>query len=424
VALLVGAQAFFVAIEFGLVAVDRTRLEQEARQGSRRAEMGVGLLRRLSHHLSGAQLGITVTSLVLGFIAEPVIATLLEPAFDQWSLAIALVLATVLQMVLGELVPKTIAIARAMPTVRLLGAPLRAYDFVFGWLISALDRAANRTVRALGIEPADELSTVRSLPELALLFEASADEGLLDRRSTRLLDRSIRFGEKTAADALVPRTAMVAVDLEASASDLVALARRSGRSRFPVAGADLDDIRGVIHVKQVHAVAPVDRPTTGVRDLMVEPLVVPETLALDDLLVEMQGSGSHLVIVADEYGGTAGLLTLEDVLEEIVGDIADEYDETEEPELTRRQQPGEWLLAGTLHPDEVEDACGLAIPEGEYETLAGFVLDRLGFVPDQPGATFEHEGWRLEVAAMDRRRVAEVRLSDVTEGDGEPRSAR
>jgi CBS domain containing-hemolysin-like protein len=144
---------------------------------------------------------------------------------------------------------------------------------------------------------------------------------------------------------------------------------------------------------------------------MGEPVFVPETLELEDVLVEIQASGSHLVVVVDEYGGTAGLLTLEDVIEEIVGDIADEYDETTEPELTRRQQPGEWVLAGTLHPDEVEDACGLAIPEGEYETLAGFVLDRLGFVPQEPGASFDHDGWLVAVAAMDRRRIAEVRLS-------------
>jgi CBS domain containing-hemolysin-like protein len=369
------------------------------------------LLRRLSHHLSGAQLGITVTSLVLGFIAEPAIGALLEPAFDQWSIVIALVLATVVQMVLGELVPKTIAIARAHGTVVLLGPILRAYDLVFGWLISSLDRAAARTVRGLGMEPAEELSNVRSLPELALLFEASADEGLLDRRSTRLLDRSIRFGEKTAADALVPRTAMVAVDLEASAADLVATARRTGRSRFPVAGADLDDVRGVVHVKQVHSVPITERATTRVRDLMAPAVFIPETLELEDVLVEIQRSGSHLVIVADEYGGTAGLLTLEDVLEEIVGEIADEYDdEATEAELTRRQQPGEWVLAGTLHADEVEDACGLAIPEGDYETLAGFVLDRLGFVPREAGASFEHDGWLLTVSAMDRRRIAEVRV--------------
>jgi CBS domain containing-hemolysin-like protein len=417
--LLVVAQAFFVAVEFALVAVDRTRLDQQAASGSRRAKLAGDLLRHLSHHLSGAQLGITVTSLILGFIAEPVIAEALSPLLDSFvgesavdgvALVVALLLATMVQMVLGELVPKTIAIARALPTAMTLAPAMRAFDLVFGWLISGLDHAANWTVRRLGIEPAEELSNVRSLPELDLLFQASGEEGLLDRRSTRLLSRSIRFGDKTAADALVPRTAMVAVPFDASAEDLVAVARGSGRSRFPVFGADLDDIRGVVHVKQVQAVPPDQRASTAVRTLMTEAVFVPETIALEDVLVEIQGSGSQLVLVADEYGGTAGLLTIEDVIEEIVGDIADEYD-AGEPELTRRQQPGEWLLAGTLHPDEVSDACGFEIPEGDYETLAGFVLDRLGRIPDGPGPGFEHDAWRFEVAEMDRLRVAEVRVT-------------
>jgi CBS domain containing-hemolysin-like protein len=415
---LVGAQAFFVAVEFALVAVDRTRLEQRADTGSRRASLALGLIRRLSHHLSGAQLGITVTSVVLGFIAEPVVAELLSPLLDDLvaqrtadriALILALVLATVFQMVLGELVPKTIAIARALNTAMTLAPAMRVFDLVFGWAISTLDRAAAWTVRRMGIEPAEELSHVRSLPELDLLFQASAEEGLLDRRSTRLLSRSIRFGEKTAADALVPRTAMVAVAIDSTAAELVGVARESGRSRFPVYGEDLDDIRGVVHVKAVQAISPDDRATTAVQDLMSEAVFVPETLALDDVLIDIQRSRSQLVLVADEYGGTAGLLTLEDVIEEIVGDIADEYD-VGEPELTRRQQPGEWMLAGTLHPDEVFDACGFQIPEGEYETLAGFVLERLGQIPDRPGAAFEHDDWGFEVAEMDRLRVATVRV--------------
>jgi CBS domain containing-hemolysin-like protein len=368
-----------------------------------------------------------VTSLVLGFIAEPVIAELLSPITEQVvgeeaahrvALVVALVLATVVQMVLCELVPKTLAIARALPTAVTLAVPMRFYDIAFGWLITALDRAANWTVRRLGIEPAEELSNVRSLPELDLLFQASADEGLLDQRSTRLLSRSIRFGDKTAADALVPRTAMVAVPIDAPATELVRAARRSGRSRFPVYGEDLDDIRGVVHVKQVQALPPTERASTAVVDLMTEAVFVPETVALEDVLVDIQRSRSQLVLVADEYGGTAGLLTLEDVIEEIVGEIADEYD-VGEPELTRRQQPGEWVLAGTLHPDEVFDACGLEIPEGEYETLAGFVLDRLGRIPDRAGDGFDHEGWRFEVVEMDKRRVATVRVA--APGEGGPR---
>jgi CBS domain containing-hemolysin-like protein len=215
---------------------------------------------------------------------------------------------------------------------------------------------------------------------------------------------------------LVPRTAMVAIALDASAQDLIALARRTGRSRIPVVGGDLDDVRGVVHVKQVHAVDPAARPTTAVSELMGPAVFVPETRRLDDLLVDIQRSRTHLVLVADEYGGIAGLATLEDVLEEIVGAITDEYDRPE-AELTRRQSSGEWFLPGALHPDEVFDACGFEMPEGDYETLAGFVLDRLGFVPDGPGTAFEHDGWQVEVTAMDRLRVAEVRIRAPGVGD-------
>jgi CBS domain containing-hemolysin-like protein len=424
---LVSANAFFVAAEFALVAVDRTQLEAERARGHRRAQIASHLVGQLSHHLSGAQLGITITSLLLGFLAEPTVARLLRPALDPLvgegaldnaAILLALIIATVVQMVLGELVPKTVAIARPLPMALALAAPMRLYDLCFGWLISALDRSADFTVRRLGVEPAAELSTVRSLPELALLFQASADEGVLDDRATTLLRRSIRFGDKSAADVLVPRTAMVAIPLDASAQDLTALARRTGRSRIPVVGGDLDDVRGVVHVKQVHAVDPAARPTTAVSELMGPAVFVPETRRLDDLLVDIQRSRTHLVLVADEYGGIAGLATLEDVLEEIVGSIADEYDRPE-AELTRRQSSGEWLLPGALHPDEVFDACGFDMPEGDYETLAGFVLDRLGFVPDGPGTGFDHDGWRVEVTAMDRLRVSEVRIRAPGVGDAD-----
>jgi CBS domain containing-hemolysin-like protein len=415
---LIAANGFFVAAEFALVAVDRTRVEQVAASGSRRADICLGLLARLSHHLSGAQLGITVTSIMLGFIAEPAIATaiqpLLEPVVGEGggegvAIVLAISLATVAQMVLGELVPKTYAISRPLPSVLALAPGVRAYDLVFGWLIRLLDRAANGTVRRLGIEPVEELSAVRSLPELELLFQTSAEHGILDRRSTGLLRRSIRFGEKTAADALVPRTAMVAIPVDARAADLVELARRTGRSRFPVFGADLDDIRGVVHVKAVLGLAVRDRATCEVATLLTPAVFVPETRPLDDLLVDIQASRTHLVLVVDEYGGTAGLLTLEDVLEEIVGEIADEYD-LGEPQPTHPSAPGSWVLSGSLHPDEVLDACGFEVPEGDYETLAGFVVARLGAIPDTPGATVEFEGWHVEVTRMDRLRVAEVRV--------------
>ncbi len=417
VATLIGLNAGFVAAEFALVTVDRTRLSQRAEAGSRPAARALALLGHLSHHLSGAQLGITVTSLMLGFVAEPTVARVLEPALepllgdgnDAVAVALALGLVTLGQMVLGELVPKTVAIARPLPTSVALARPLQIYDLAFGWLISSLDHAANATVRRLGVEPAQELSSVRSLPELALLFQASADEGLLDFGSSGLLRRSVRFADKAAADALVPRTAMVTVSLDAAATALVELSRSTGRSRFPVTGRDIDDIRGIVHVKAVLGVPPAERGTTGVANLMGPVLAVPETRLLEDLLVDLRASRSHMAIVVDEYGGTAGLVTLEDVLEEIVGEIADEYD-LGEGALTPSPGRDQWVLPGTLHTDEVFDLCGFEMPEGPYETLAGFLLARLGRLPEEPGDTVRSGGWVLEVVEVEGLRVTKVRL--------------
>ena len=418
-----------MAAEFALVAVDRTRLDQQAADGDRRAGLVVRLVRHLSFHLSGAQLGITVTSLVVGFLTGPVIAPVLEPLvepiFGEGSatgaaVTLALVVATVAQMVLGELVPKSVAIARPERTARRLGPVVSAYGTVFGPVIRFLNAAADRTVRLFGIEPREELSTVRSLSELQLLFEASTDEGVLAGEAGELLDRSIRLAGKNAADALVPRLDVHAVPLEATVAELVAASGDTGHSRFPVIGADLDDVRGVVHVQAALGLPRADRSSTPVAELMDDVVVVPETRDLDDLLGDLRDQRAHLVVVVDEHGGTAGIITLEDVLEEIVGDIADEYDE-HLTGLARRVGPAQWVLSGLLHPDEVGDVCGLVVPDGDYDTLAGFVLDRLGRVPE-PGDGFEIDGWRLEVTAMDRHRVAFVRCS-ATPDAGTPDAA-
>jgi CBS domain containing-hemolysin-like protein len=399
------------------VAVDRDRVELDAAAGSRRARATSTALRRLSFNLSGAQLGITVTSLVIGFIAEPTIAHALEPLFEGWleedrasgtSIVVALVLATVVTMVLGELVPKSLAIARPRTTAYALAPPMVLITRVLGPLIRFLNGAANWTVRRLGIEPQEELTSVRSLEELELLIRASGEEGTLEPEALTLLTRSIRFGEKDAAAALVPRRSVQSVGVDDVVSTLAARAVRTGHSRFPVVGADLDDVRGVVHVKDVYGIPYEQRATLPMSSIMAPAFVVPETRDLADLLADLRRVGSHLAVVVDEHGGTAGIITLEDVLEEIVGEIDDEHDRPTH-RLTRVQRAGEWLLDGTLHRDEVFDACGFSVPEGEYETLAGFVLDQLGRIPDV-GDGFDHDGWRVEVFEREGNRVATVRL--------------
>jgi CBS domain containing-hemolysin-like protein len=418
VALLVLATAFFVAAEFAIVATDRNRLEARAAAGSRGARTALAVHRQLSYHLSGAQLGLTVVSLLLGFVAEPTIAEAIQPALDGplaegtahgVSVALALALATVLSMVLGELVPKNVVLAAPDRAAVRLAGPLRVFSVALSPLIKLSNGTANRLLRLVGVEPAEELHSARTLDDLAELVRSSSAEGTLARDRATLLDRSIRFGEKTVADALVPRVQVDALSVDQTFNDLVEVAVRTGHSRFPVVGEDLDDVVGVVHVKDVFRVPFAERGATRVGDLMAEPVAVPETRSLERLFADLRQGGRQLAIVVDEHGGLAGIVTLEDLLEEIVGEIDDEYD----PVTTAVRfddSSGSWVLAGALHHDEVRQACGFDMPEGEYDTLAGFVLDRLGHLP-QAGESVEEDGWRFEVVDMDRHRIATVRVT-------------
>ena len=398
------------------MSVDRSQVEQLAAEGDRRAENVLGSVRNLSFELSGAQLGITVTSLIIGFLTEPTIGRALEPLIDSVgfipdqstlavSLAVALALATAVQMIVGELIPKNLAIARPMGTALASGPPLQFVNRLFKYVILFLNASANRTVRLLGIEPREELSSVRSLEELNLLIKASGEEGSLPLEDYSLLARSISFGNKVAADALVPRTATAAVHRDASVKDMEKVALETGYSRFPVFGADLDDVVGVVYVKDGYAYEPALRMSTSVSTILQDPIFVPESRPLASLLVQMRRERKHMAIVIDEYGGTAGIITLEDILEELVGDIEDEYDRgaaiiTPSPE-------GVYVMDGMLHPEEVEEATGFAMPEGDYDTLAGFLLALFDRIPRR-GDHVAHDGWEFKVIHMEGRRIAKV----------------
>lgn len=430
VVVLIVANALFVAAEFSLVAVDRTQVELRAAEGSRPARVTSAVLRRLSFHLSGAQLGITICSLGLGVLAEPALAPLIEPLLEPilgerssvtWSVVAALLLTTVVQMVIGELIPKGVAVARPLPTALALAAPFRAFSVAFKPFIAVSDRAAAGLLRMVGVEPAEELSSVRSRDELHRLVRSSEEGGTLVQQAADLLDRSFRFREKEAADAMTPRPAVRALALDATTADLLAASDDTGLSRFPVHRDELDDVVGVVHVKDVLGL-PADRRAAEPLARLVRPvLMVPESRDLGSLMVEMQDEDGQFAVVLDEYGSLAGIITLEDLVEEIVGDIADEHD----PQMAVppvRTWAGAHLLSGRLHHDEVEAACGFDLPDGEYETLAGFVLDRLGRIP-VVGDGFTHDGWSIEVTEMDAHRVATVRLvapapADVVDPDG------
>ena len=399
-----------MAAELALVAVDRDRVDALAREGSRSARVAARASQQLSLTLSGTQLGVTVISLVLGLVAEPTVADVLPHGVSHATAAIvALLLATVVQMVVGEIVPKGIAVSEPLRVTLWLAVPLRVYAVVLRPLIRLLNRAADACVRRLGVEPREELRSVRTIDELALLIASSGEEGTIDPQAFRLLTRTIRFGNKSAVDALVSRVDVVTVDREATVADVAARAIETGYSRFPVVGDGVDDIVGVVHVKDVLRVPAEARDRTSVLDIAAEPTFIPEGRDLESLLTEMRHGGVQMAIVVDEHGGMAGILTLEDLLEEIVGDIEDEYD----AETTAAPSPsstGPSVVDGAMHLDEVRDEIGFDVPEGSYETLAGFLLDQLGHIP-VVGDRVRYEGWTFDVLEMDRRRISSVRVT-------------
>ncbi len=387
--LLVLACGLFVAAEFSLVTVDRNKVDQAAESGDTGALGVQAALRSLSTQLSGAQVGITVTNLGIGFLAEPAIAGLIdEPllelgmpasAVPAVALGLGLTISTVLTMLFGELVPKNLAIALPMQTALATQRPMRAFTAVNKLPIRLLNGSANALVRRLGVEPQEELRSARSSTELASLIQRSATEGTLDADTAELMERSVEFGSRTAGEIMTPRVRTRSVEAGDRASAVIDLARETGHSRFPVLD-DEDAVVGTVHVKNAVALPPHERPTTRVKHLMAKPIVVPDSLRLDPLLALLRKDGFQMAVVLDEYGGHAGIVTLEDVIEEIVGDIADEHDRLGSRARLRRD--GTWSLSGLLRPDEVEDLTGIALPENEdYDTIAGLVLRVLGKVP-------------------------------------------
>ncbi|MFN2496895.1 MAG: hemolysin family protein [Pseudonocardiaceae bacterium] len=411
-----------VAGEFALTALERSTVDTHLQQvGDRRAHHVKRAHSTLSFQLSGAQVGITITTLLTGYVAEPAVAELVRPLLQtagippglaggvSWGTALAL--ATGLSMVFGELVPKNLAITRPLQTARLVAGLLHAFSTAFRWLIGGLNQAANWILRRLGIEPVEDLRSARSPQELGSLVRNSAQRGTLDKGTATLLDRSLRFGERTAAELMTPRVRVDALREDATVLDLVDAARRTGHSRFPDYGSDLDDIRGVVHVKQAFTVPADQRADTLVATLATPVPIVPESLDGDALLDRLRETGLQLAIVVDEYGGTAGIITLEDLVEEIVGDVRDEHDSAEIFEV-RRLDEQSWLISGLLRADELTEATGFVLPDGDYETVAGLVLARLGRLPDV-GDELEVGGSRLTVMRKEGHRIADLRLARI-----------
>ena len=386
-------------------------------EGDRRAAKVDRSLRQLSFELSGAQLGITVTSLLTGALAEPALAHLFDPLLSriQWSgvadnpavkVGLALFVANVASMLIGELVPKNFAIAKPYATAVRVAVPMSFLNRLLRPVILFLNQSANWTVRRFGIEPREDLAGVRSLEELELMIRSSGKEGELDDAELALLTRAISFTEKVAADVMVPRVAVDSLSRHESVADLRRLARDTGHSRFPVTGEDLDEVVGVVHVKDSFKVPPERRSITPVVEIAKPALLVPDSRPLDELLIDLQRQSRAMAIVVDEYGGTAGIVTIEDLLEEILGEIADEHDPVETDESSP-QSGNRREVSGLINRHDLEEELGLVLPDGHFETLGGFVISQVGRFP-QPGDRVSYNGWDFEVLEMDGRRIDRV----------------
>ncbi|WP_375501994.1 hemolysin family protein [uncultured Jatrophihabitans sp.] len=423
---LVVACGVFVAAEFALLAADRPTVERLAEQGNRGAKGTLVALRTLSTQLSGVQIGITVTNLAIGLLAEPALATLLESplrgvglsqgAVPSVSVAIGLVVSTLLTMLIGELLPKNLAIALPITVAGVVQAPVRLFTRSIAWPIRGLNALANGILHRFGMEPQEELSSARSAEELLAVVRRSAQQGGLETDTARLLARSLLFGRRRAVDVMTPRTRLETVGAADTLAEFVAAAARTGFSRYPVTGRDVDDIVGLVQVKAALSVPRAEWPRTNVAAVMVAPMLVPATLPLDDLLARLQEQAVAQAVVVDEYGGTDGIVTLEDLVEELVGEVDDEFDVP-----TRRSVVADgdsWLVPGEFGPQEVAFALRRPVPVGSWATVAGLFLDRFQNLP-AVGDHVDIEDTRWTVVELEGRRIVLLRATPCVPADDE-----
>lgn len=418
------ACAVFVAAEFSLTTVERSELERAAAAGERGAEGALKAAKRLTFQLSGAQLGITVTSLVIGMLAEPSVSALLRGPLEAVSVPagtvsttatlLGVALSTVVLMVVGELVPKNWAISSPLAVAKVVAGPQRGFTAAFAPLIRHLNNTANRLVRRFGLEPQEELASARTPEELVALVQHSARQGAIEADSAELFVRTLHLAELTAENVMTPRVDVQALEAHATAADAANLTLATGLSRFPVYRDSLDEVIGTVHIRDVLALEEDKRAMTPVTDLATDPLLVPHSLPVDTLLGRLRKARTMAVII-DEYGGTAGVATVEDIVEEVVGEVRDEHDPLEVPDLLRApDQDGRpvWEADGSIRVDQLAEI-GLAAPEGPYETLAGLIATQLARIPVE-GDTVAVGGWELSVLDVEHHRADRVAMTAPT----------
>jgi CBS domain containing-hemolysin-like protein len=417
-AILTIGTGLFVASEFALVNVDRFDIENRLQKGERGLKIPLRAVRKTATHLSAAQLGITITTLLTGFLAEPVLSRMLTPGLSQFGLSaeavsafavfLAMSIATVFSFLIGELVPKNMALSAPIPVLKGVAGFQTVFTFSFGPLIRLLNNNGNALVRLFGIEPKEELSAARSAQELASLVRRSAQMGALELDTAALLAKAVGMSELVASDIMTPRPKVYHLQREATTTDVVNMARETGHSRFPVVGEDgIDDIIGLVHIKKAVAVPAERRDSVPVSAIMVEPIRVPETMSVANLIVSLRGRSLQVAVVIDEYGGTAGIATLEDAVEELVGELNDEHDRSRGG--ISKFADGSLVFSGLTRPAELAEQ-GLKIVEDEdYDTVSGFIMSELGRIP-AAGDLVAVPGGELRVVRMDGRRVDRIRF--------------
>lgn len=436
---LTAGTGLFVAIEFALTGLEKSTIDNHAATKKDATSRAVQKdYNRLSFVLSGAQLGITVTTLATGFLAEPILERWFTPLLTALNLSerltstlamvLSLIIATTLSMVFGELVPKNLAITKPLGVARFVVHPVDAFNFLFAWFIKAMNASANFMVRSMGIEPAEELASARSPQELGSLVRHSAAQGELELSTATVINRSLQFGDLTAEAVMTPRSTIDTLEAENTAADLIDLAQTTGHSRFPVVQGDLDNTLGIVHVKDALAIPRAQRSTTTVRNFLSPITTIPDSLDGDAVSSEVRASGSQAVLVADEYGGIAGIITTEDVAEEILGEVWDEHDPQDEDQ-DFLQVGSSWKINGLATIDELDFNLNYSAPDGPYETLAGLIMSTLGRIPrvgdevrlpqsDRPFLDAFESGysgeWKARVTRMDGRRIERALLTPVS----------
>jgi putative hemolysin len=426
--LLVGMNAFFAAAEFSLVAVRLSRVRQLVEEGDPRAKIVEGLLADLGRVVSGVQVGITIASLLLGYFGETILSGILSPLLAQiphpwatvaahgFALVISFGLLTILQVILGELVPKSLSLARAERVALLIARPFHWFLGTFRWAIDLLDGVAEKMVRALGVDSPHSHTLVRSTEELQVMIQQAQDRGLLPVAEVKFIQSAMELGQVQVREVMVPRPDVHALPANANLEDTMKMFATTQRSRIPVYEGTLDHILGFVHIKDLiwillERARPAEEqilaPEFHLRSLLRDVLIVPETKPASELLLEFRARRTGLAMVVDEFGSILGLATLEDILEQMVGEIHDEFDVVERP-LTLPD--GSMIFDAALNVRDLQVQYNISIPDDpSYETIGGFILNRLGFIP-RGGESFEAEGFRFTVMEMDHRRISRVKI--------------